>query len=116
MMTSAEYTYAWIYYIVGCFILIGCWWYLTRPIPWAEVRHVLRLIVAVVLLVPWYSNTQQDYLSPALLIAAVEALFDGADAFWRAGTPLLVATALAVSLSALAYTARWMIMRRRAAH
>lgn len=113
MMTSGEYLQAWAYYLLGATLLIGCWWYLTRKLPWAEVRHLLRLVVIALLLIPWYSNTQQDLLSPALLIAVVEGLFDGADAFWRAGTPLLAGTAAAVGLSLLVLGIRWLVFRLR---
>ncbi|WP_018015632.1 hypothetical protein [Teredinibacter turnerae] len=113
MMTSAEYLQAWLYYLLGAILLIGCWWYATRPIPWAELRHLLRLVVIAVLLIPWYTNTQQEYLSPAFLIAIVEGLFEGGDAFWRAGTPLLAGVAAVVGLSLVVLGVRWLLLRNR---
>ncbi|SMF08602.1 hypothetical protein SAMN02745866_00634 [Alteromonadaceae bacterium Bs31] len=116
MMTENEYLWAWIYYVLGAGLLLACWWYLTRRIPWMELRHVLRLVMAVALLVPWYTNTQQEYMSPALLIALVEGLFDGSPAFWRAGTPLLSAVLAALVLSTIVFLVRWVILRRRSSH
>jgi len=114
MMSESEYLWAWTYYGLGVVLLIACWWYLTRRIPWMEVRHVLRLVVAVALIVPWYTNTQQAYLSPAILIAVVEGLFDGGEAFWRAGAPLVSAVLAALVLSTLGFLVRWYLLRRTA--
>ncbi len=113
MMTENEYMWAWIYYVIGAGLLVACWWYLTRRIPWMEIRYALRIVLAVALLVPWYTNTQQAYMSPALLIAIVEGLFDGAPAFWRAGTPLLSAMFAALVVTTIAFIIRWYILRRR---
>jgi len=113
MMTESEYLYAWIYYLVGAGLLIACWWYITRRVPWFEVRFMLRLVVAVAILVPWYTNTQQSYLSPAILIALVELVFEGTSAFWRAGTPLIAAMVTCLLLSTACFTLRWFILRRK---
>ncbi|WP_185236557.1 hypothetical protein [Teredinibacter franksiae] len=113
MMTESEYLYAWLYYLIGAGLLIACWWYITRRIPWLEVRFMLRLVVSVAILVPWYTNTQQEYLSPAILIAAVELFFEGSTAFWRAGMPLLTALVVALALSTLGFTVRWFLLRRK---
>jgi len=113
MMTESEYLYAWLYYLLGAVLLISSWWYATRKIPWPELRHLARMLVTVAVLVPWYTNTQQDYLSPALLIAVIEGLFEGGTAFWRAGTPLLAAMAAATFVSFLYFCVRWYIKRTK---
>lgn len=115
MMTENEYLYAWLYYLLGAGLLIACWWYLTRKIRWPEIRYLLRVVVSVAIVVPWYTNTQQDYLSPALLIAGLEAAFEGSEAFWRAGKPLVTVIAVAVSISAAVFVGRWMYLRNRIA-
>lgn len=114
MMTEAEYFYAWLYYVLGAVLLIGCWWYATRKIPWLEIRYLLRTIVVVAIAFPWYTNSQQtEYLSPALLIAALETAFEGSEAFWRAGKPLLMAMISALGLAALIFIGRWFYIWRR---
>ncbi|WP_045858908.1 hypothetical protein [Teredinibacter purpureus] len=115
MMTETEYLYAWLYYLLGAGLLISCWWYATRRIPWPEVRHLSRLVVGVAIVVPWYTNTQQDYLSPALLISLLELFFEGASAFWRAGAPMLAAVAVAVAFSTLFFVVRWYLHQRKMA-
>lgn len=113
MMTENEYLFAWFYYLLGAALLIACWWYLTRKIRWVEIRYLLRVVVGVAIVVPWYTNTQQDYLSPALLVAGLEAAFEGSEAFWRAGRPLVTAIAAAVTLSSVVFVGRWMYIRNR---
>jgi len=114
MMTETEYFYAWSYYALGAVLLVGCWWYATRRIPWLEVRYLLRVVVTVAIAMPWYTNSQQmEYYSPALLIAALETAFEGGDAFWRAGRPLLFTMSFFVALSALFFIGRRVYIWRR---
>lgn len=99
MYTQEEYLYGWLIYLVGVIILMGCGWILTAGIPSKEIRHLLRIIAGVTFIVPWYASPDLDALAPAWIIAAFEGIFDGGDAFWRAGTPLLSSLAAAVVIS-----------------
>ncbi len=90
MYTQDDYLYGWLFYLLGVFIVMVCGWLLTRRWP-ILLRQLLRLWVGVVLVVPWYASAELDYFAPAWIIASFEGLFDGDGAFWRAGTPLLVA-------------------------
>lgn len=98
-MTENEYFNAWINYILGVSLLFACWWYLTSKFKWVELRHILRVVLGVSLVVPWYCYPNQPYLAPAWIIVLVEGLFDGGNAFWRAGIPLITALSLGVSIS-----------------
>lgn len=98
MYTQDEYFYGWLFYLLGVSILMGCGWLLTTRIPFRELRSLIRWIAAVTLLVPWYAAPDVEYLAPAWLIAAFEGVFEGGDAFWRAGKPLLIALAVAVGM------------------
>ncbi len=98
-MTENEYVNAWINYFIGAGLLFACWWYLTSLFRWVEVRHLSRLIMGIILVVPWFSYTNQSYLAPAWLIALVEGIFDGDGAFWRAGLPLLIALVIGLAFS-----------------
>ncbi len=107
MFTAEEYQNAWLMYLGGVVLMFACWYYLTRFIVWPEVRQLLRIFVAVLFLVPWFTEASSGYLAPAIIIAIVETLtMDGA-AFWRAGTPLLVALTLSVALSLLWNLWQW---------
>ena len=114
MLTQEEYIWAWLFYLGGAAMFLVCWWFFTKKIPWREPRWVLRVIALVVLLLPWSSEKNSDYMSPAWLVSALEGTFDGGDAFWRAGLPLLVSLILTLLLSTLGYLLwRWKIARLR---
>ena len=107
MFTQADYLWGWFYYVLGALILLAAWWYLTRRIPWRGARHILCILLAVTLLMPWYSDAQSTYLSPAWMVSAIETVMEGPQAFWRAGLPLVVTVTLALLVSLLFYTLLW---------
>lgn len=113
MFSDQEYYYAWIYYLLGAAVCIACWWLLTAKLKQAEVRSLLRTVVVVVLLTPWYTTGTSGYLSPAVVITFIEGLFDDNHTFARAGIPLLVAVTASVVLSLGYHCVRW-FMRRNA--
>lgn len=94
MYSHQEYVMGWAAYAGACFVFLLAWWFLTRKVAFNELRQLLRLIPAVVLLVPWHADADSIYLAPAWVVAFTEGLFEGPEAFWRAGTPLLFALAL----------------------
>ena len=111
MMTETEYLYAWLYYLGGAFILVVCLWLLVRKLRSPQVKTTLLVVVAVMLTVPWYSDSQQTYLSPAVIISVVEGFFEGSEAFWRAGTPLLAAMGVSLVLCVIGFTILWYVRR-----
>ena len=99
MFTQEEYLWGWFYYLLGATFVMGCLWVISARIPWREPRTVTRTVFAVFLYFPWFSDNQHQYLSPAWMVSAIEFLFEGANAFWRAGLPLLLAMTLVLLLS-----------------
>ena len=115
MLTQEEYLGAWMYYGIGAAILMVCTWFITKRITWKEPRLVVRLSVTTLLLFPWYSDTQQTYMSPAWIIAAIEGVFEGGAAFWRAGLPLVIALIAVLLLSfGMTFGARFFVKSREA--
>lgn len=96
MFTSEDYLYGWLFYIISGLVFFACWWYLTAKIRYSIMRNGLRLIALVVMFFPWRASPDLDYLAPAVVMAGVEGIFDGGDAFWRAGGPLLTAVGVAL--------------------
>ncbi len=113
MFTQEEYLWAWFFYLLGAGLFIGVVWYFTGKIKWREPKYVLRILVSVFLVVPWYTEAHEGYLSPAWIISVIEGVFEGPEAFWRAGTPLIVALILALILSSLVSILLWYMQRRR---
>lgn len=107
MFTQEEYLSAWAVYTLGAVLLMAFWWFITGKIRLVEPRYLLRIVFAVFLAVPWYTKGTDGYLSPAWLISIIEGAFEGGDAFWRAGTPLVTAILVAVIASSVVYLALW---------
>ena len=74
---------------------------MTRGLQFAALRRALRASMAVLLFMPWYSYADQDYLAPAFLIAAFDALVKGSELWTRAGAPLLASMLSAIVASVL---------------
>lgn len=107
MFSQQEHFTAWLYYLLGSGLFLLAWWWLCGRIAWGEVRVVARVVVTVIVLTPWYSLDDQVFLAPAWLIAGVEALAFGSDAFWRAGYPLVLALALSLGCSTFYFLFVW---------
>lgn len=107
MLTQQEYLWAWLAYLLGAVACMAVFWVMTKNIPWRELRDVLRITAGVFMLVPWYSGEESAYLAPAWIASLLEGVFDGHEAFWRAGTPLMVSLVLALCLSSAAQAYLW---------
>lgn len=113
MFSDQEYYYAWTYYLVGAAICTACWWVLTAKIKIPELRMLLRTVLIVSLLTPWYTTGTSGYLSPAIVVTFVEGLFDDNHSFARAGMPLLTAVTASVILSLVYHLVRWFLHKRK---
>ncbi len=107
MFTQQEYMWAWGAYLLGAAVCLGVFWVMTRKIPWSELRNGLRIMAAVFMLVPWYSDATGGYLAPAWIASVLEVLFDGPEAFWRAGTPLIIALVAVLLISTSVHLFLW---------
>jgi hypothetical protein len=97
MYTYNDYFYGWLVYVAAALILILCAWWLTSGLRWREPRQLLRLMVTVTLLLPWYTDADMKFFAPAWVMAVFEWVFE--HNFWRAGGPLLMALIAAVALA-----------------
>jgi len=111
-MIGNEYITAWLWYVFGAAVFFAVFWYLTRKIVWTELRNLMRLVLAVILFVPWYTDDTEQYFSPAWLVSIAETLLDGSGAFWRAGTPLVITLVSAILLYTLYSATRWYLSRK----
>ncbi len=111
MYTEQDYLYGWLFYLIGVCLIMLCGWLLTAKLRWPVLRHVLRLVVGVTLVVPWYASPELDYLAPAWLIAGFEGIFEGEGAFWRAGTAVVWSVTCALGLYVLATCGWWYLKR-----
>lgn len=91
MFSHAEYINGWLVYGLGVFIGLACWYYLIRKLPIKSIKSVLFGVMVGMLTMPWPTKQDGDSLAPAWIIAGAEGIFDGAEAFYRAGVPMLLA-------------------------
>ena len=115
MYTADDYFYGWVFYLVGVAIIVLCGWLLTAKIKHRDTRIVIRLIATTFFLVPWYATPDTDYLAPAWLIAGFEWVFEGTEAFWRAGAPLLTTITLVLALALIVRLSLYYAFKKKAA-
>ncbi len=95
-MNSADYTTAWFVYLVCALGCCWVWWLLTAGISSRTTKMILRLVPIAMLVTPYFSDPQQDYLAPALLVVVFEGLFGNPEFAFQASIPILVMMAGAI--------------------
>ncbi len=117
MLSAQEYLIAWLVYLVGVLGGMVVWWYITRKIPYNYLRNLLRLLVAVVVLVPYPLMEDEQFMAPAFIMSLLEWLFEPEVGFLRAGTVVIVSAFLVIVFYSLIDVAwRFWVVRRRAAN
>ena len=98
MFTDANYMNGWLIYGAGALVGFLCWWYMLSKLPLRPLRPILLGAMAGLLFMPWYVSPDSAFMAPAWLVAGSEGFFDGAENFWRAGTPMLMAIVIGAVL------------------
>lgn len=112
-MTQNEYILAWLFYLGAFAISYAVFWYFTGKLPWRELKQLLRVLVAVLFLVPWTTDTTHSFLSPAWIVSISDSLLYGSKEFWRAGLALVLALVLSVLLSTCVSLFLWLRSRKQ---
>ncbi len=99
MFMVSEHLHGWLVYSGGAVLGLLCWWYLLIKLPVRPIRSLLFGAMVGVLCMPWPTEEGGQFFAPAWLIAGGDGLFEGPEAFWRAGTPLLMAIAGAAMIA-----------------
>lgn len=95
MFSTEEYLTTWAIYLLSAAGLMVVWWYMTKLLPIAIVRNMLRVSAAVALVMPYPVPEQEAFLAPAVMMTFLEGLFFEEQGFSHAGIPLLIAVVLA---------------------
>ena len=98
MFTQAEYINGWLAYVAAAIVCYWCFWYFLSKLPVKPLRPVLLGAMAGLLFIPWTVEPNHPFLAPAWLIAGSDGAFEGLEAFWRAGKPLLFGVGLLACL------------------
>ena len=103
MFSIEEYLLGWFFYLAAVMGLLTVFWRITQAKPtYFHLRQLLRLSIAVLLLTPYFVDTNTHYLAPAWAVAGLDVLFSDIGSFWRSGGPLLLIWCTAIALYILA--------------
>lgn len=81
----------WILYLGAATVFTGIFWRLTRFELAIWTSYSLRAVAIAVIFTPWYSNSQDSVMAPALMVAALDAITGGFEAAFRSFVPLVLA-------------------------
>lgn len=110
MFSESEYINGWLAYGAGAIIGLWCWWYLIYKLPLKYLRPALFGAMLAMLAMPWPTADGSAFLAPAWIIAGAEGVFDGAEAFARAGIPMLIAMAIGAFIAVILQIL-WLLIR-----
>ena len=99
MDSIGNYWFFWTLYLGAAVIFIGIFWRITRfeRAIWAS--YSLRAVAIAVAFTPWYSNSQDSVMAPALMVAALDAITGGFEAAFRSFVPLFLAVLFGLLLA-----------------
>lgn len=91
-----NYWLFWLVYLLAATVFYGIFWNLTRLLHSTWLAYMLRGVTAATILTPWYTNSQDGLLAPALMIATLDGITIGGEAAVRALVPLVLAIVLSL--------------------
>lgn len=99
MESIGNYWFFWTLYLGAAAIFTGLFWRVTRfeQAIWAS--YSLRAVAIAVVFTPWYSNSQDSGMAPALMVAALDAITGGFEAAFRSFVPLILAVLFGLLLA-----------------
>lgn len=109
-MTEHDYLLAWSVYGVAALGCLLVWFRLTRWM-WRYVREPLRVLVAVLLVVPTIVEPSKELFAPAIAITSLDLLFEVGKNAWRAVADLFLYGLIAFALYLLFVAVRWLLLR-----
>lgn len=99
MFDQQEYLIGWAVYLLASAVLLGVAWRWSAGWRLADLRNLVRLLLAAALLTPVATSAGSAYLAPAVVVALIESLVEEGSP-GRALAPLMVfgGVGLAVTL------------------
>ena len=96
---SVNYTLFWMAYLAAGAVFYGIFWKISCSEKPAILPYILRGGLLALMLTPWYANSQNEQLAPALMIVTLDAITLGGSAALRALVPLILGLLLALVVS-----------------
>ena len=91
MVAESNYYGVWLVYILASLGFLSVYWRFTCLPRWPILKHSLRCLMIALVFTPWYANSDQGTLAPALMIIALDAITKGLGEASRALAPMLLA-------------------------
>jgi len=91
MESVTNYILAWFVYLSASLVFFAFFWRFTKSRKRSLGLYCLRAILLVIALTPWYANSQQVWLAPAIIVLILDGLTIGPGAAVRAAVPLVLA-------------------------
>ena len=95
MVAESNYYGVWLVYILASLGFLSVYWRLTRFPHWPILKHNLRCLMIALVFTPWYANSDEVTLAPALMIIALDAITKGLGEASGALAPMLLALLVA---------------------
>ena len=95
MVADSNYYGVWLVYILASLVFLSVYWRFTRFPRWPILKHSLRCLMMALVFTPWYANSDNGTLAPALMIIALDAITKGFGEASRALAPMLLALLVA---------------------
>ena len=85
-----NYWFFWTLYLCASILFTGIFWRVTRFERAIWTSYSLRAVAIAVIYTPWYSNSLESVMAPALMVAALDAITGGFEAAFRSFVPLIL--------------------------
>jgi len=99
MDSIGNYWFFWTLYLGASALFTGIFWRVTRfeRATWAS--YSLRAVAIAVIYTPWFSNSLESTMAPALMVSALDAITGGFEAAFRSFVPLVLAVLFGLLLA-----------------
>lgn len=99
MESVGNYWLFWGFYLAAAVVFSVVFYRLTKfeEAIWAS--YSMRAVAAAMIFTPWYSNSQDSLMAPALMVATLDAITVGTGAAIRSFVPLSLTIILALMLA-----------------
>ena len=96
---ASDYMFVWSVYLISALLTCTIFWYFTWNMANKELRNILRVCSACVLFTPYFSDAEQQFIAPALIVGLFDFMEKGINALTAPGMAILLAMFCAVILS-----------------
>ncbi|PCJ17932.1 MAG: hypothetical protein COA96_17305 [SAR86 cluster bacterium] len=95
----ANYGLFWLAYLSAAAVFYLVLWKATDLLASRWLPYLIRAVAGAVILTPWYTNSNDSLMAPALMIVILDGITIGSEAATRSIVPLILAIVFAILLA-----------------